>query len=333
MNKFVGIQFLRGFAASLVMFLHIFQKLEIQPFGNFFISGQYSVDIFFILSGFLIFLTVNNGTNKLQYLKKRLFRIYPMYLFSLVFYLLYSVFYLGNSLDYLTLLQNVLMLPWNEKWSYDSLIVGVAWSTMFEMMFYFLFFIILLFNLDKKKIFILIPTLFVVSKLLFYFNIINYDTPFISLVFSILSTKYVFLFLVGCLISYLYVNDKLPVIGKKLYNVLLISSILIFIFTHCFKYNIVVSLFTSTFLFLTMLFVDKYYQLNMKNKFVKFFSFLGDISFSIYLIHILIIKILINVFDVSNVIEMIVLTSILTIIISSITYQFIEKKFIALAKK
>src|SRR5690606_15636803 len=132
-----------------VMLLHVFQYLKIKLLGDFYISGQYSVDIFFILSGFLIYITTKNQTNHWVYLKKRVFRIYPVYIIALVLYLLFNYYVLNENYNLKTLVQNFLMLPWDSFWSYESLIVGVAWSTLFELNFYFLFFVIIFLKLDK----------------------------------------------------------------------------------------------------------------------------------------------------------------------------------------
>src|SRR5690606_6573634 len=162
---------------------HVFQKSDYKPFGGYYLSGQYGVDIFFILSGFLIYITTKNQTNHWVYLKKRVFRIYPLYLFALVFYILFKVNYGDLNITVINLIQNILMLPWDSKWTYQSLIVGVAWSTLFEMFFYILFFFLIFFKLQRKVIFVLIPLLFIIFfplKIL----IIPSDIPFLSLFVS-----------------------------------------------------------------------------------------------------------------------------------------------------
>ena len=53
-NKIDSLQFVRAFAAIWVLITHVFQRLEIKPLGNYYLSGQYGVDVFFILSGFII---------------------------------------------------------------------------------------------------------------------------------------------------------------------------------------------------------------------------------------------------------------------------------------
>jgi peptidoglycan/LPS O-acetylase OafA/YrhL len=65
----------------------------------------------------------------------------------------------------------------------------------------------------------------------------------------------------------------------------------------------------------------------------KILSWLGDISFSIYLIHILVIRIFVEQFNISNFYMLLLLALFFTVFISHLTYKFIEKPFIGLAKK
>lgn len=99
------------------------------------------------------------------------------------------------------------------------------------------------------------------------------------------------------------------------------------------KYNFFLSFLASTSLFLAVLQFERYYSLRMDNFLVKAGIHLGDISYSIYIFHILIIGVLMNIFEVKNISLLLILTLTITIFISSFTYRFIEKKFIELGKK
>lgn len=65
---------------------------------------------------------------------------------------------------------------------------------------------------------------------------------------------------------------------------------------------------------------------------LAFIICLGDISYSIYILHILIIKAQLYFLDL-NIFNLVISTLILTIIFSSLTYEFIEKKFITISRK
>ena len=82
-----SIQFLRGFAAFVVVFYHIGgyikKNFPVDFFGDFFGFGFAGVDLFFVISGFIIHFTSKQYFGKpdylLEYLKKRFFRVFPIY--------------------------------------------------------------------------------------------------------------------------------------------------------------------------------------------------------------------------------------------------------------
>jgi exopolysaccharide production protein ExoZ len=325
------LQILRAFAAISVLITHVFQKSSYKPFGDYFLSGQYGVDIFFVLSGFLIYLTTKEQTDPWKYLKKRTFRIYPLYLFALLFYILYKIVLQNFTLDFKTLVQNILMLPWDTKWSYKSLIVGVAWSTLFEMFFYSLFFFILFFKVQKKLIFILIPLLFLICFSLIRFTSIENDIPFVSLFVSLAGSLHMIFFLAGCIIAELFVKNRSPRLPKKVYTPILFASFVLMIITMLMPYNHLLSFFACILLFTLVLQYESYFSLDVKKRTVASLIYTGDISYSIYIFHVLIISVLI--IWIKNIPILLAATILITLLVSSFTYNYIEKKFIALGKQ
>lgn len=87
MNKFVSLQILRAIAAWTVVFHHYMQiyfdfKSE-SLIGTFFSQyGALGVDVFFVLSGFVMYLVAIKSTKgPAPFLIDRLFRIAPIYWF------------------------------------------------------------------------------------------------------------------------------------------------------------------------------------------------------------------------------------------------------------
>ena len=143
MERIDSLQFVRAIACLIVLLTHVLQLSNYKPFGDYFISGGYGVDLFFMLSGFLIYLTTKDGGNSKEFAVKRLFRIYPLYWVVYFAFLFYTILYLSKNYTVSLLLQNFLMLPWSDSLTTRSLIVGVAWSTVFELYFYFVIFLFL----------------------------------------------------------------------------------------------------------------------------------------------------------------------------------------------
>lgn len=329
--KLNTLQILRAFAAISVLITHVFQKSGYKPFGNYFLSGQYGVDIFFVLSGFLIYITTKDQTCYWKYLKKRVFRIYPLYLFALFFYILFKIYFQNMNFSITTLLQNILMLPWDTKWSYKSLIIGVAWSTLFEMFFYSLFFLLLLFKVQKRFILVLIPLLFVICFSLMRFTSIENNIPFVSLFVSLAGSLHLIMFLAGCIIGEFFLKKRIPTLHKNAYMFILLGSSIFMLIIMLMPYNHFFSFLACVTLFVSIIQYETYYFLDTKNKVISWLIYSGNISYSIYIFHVLVITMLKIWID--NISFLMALTLLITIIISSFTYNYIENKFIALGKK
>jgi peptidoglycan/LPS O-acetylase OafA/YrhL len=87
-EKIEGFDIFRGIAALLVFLFHFWVLFFEQQlfsgdffFGSFFEAGHIGVDIFFVISGFLVFLSLVYSTSIKEYLKRRFWRIVPFALF------------------------------------------------------------------------------------------------------------------------------------------------------------------------------------------------------------------------------------------------------------
>ena len=78
---------LRGIAAISVCFFHIvkYLKLEVTYFGKIFQFGYMGVDLFFIISGFVIYMSLKNTKCIKEFWISRFTRLYPTYWFSCLF--------------------------------------------------------------------------------------------------------------------------------------------------------------------------------------------------------------------------------------------------------
>ena len=109
---------LRGVAILLVVFLHNFN------FMNYFFFGWLGVDLFFVLSGFLITDILLNGLHKPHFLRnfyiRRVLRIFPLFYLTLIICLLIlpnikslhldASYYTGNQFWLWAYLQNWLFV-------------------------------------------------------------------------------------------------------------------------------------------------------------------------------------------------------------------------------
>src|SRR5258708_22608842 len=151
-NWNIGIQILRGLAATLVVLHHSFEEsLAIYPHitPNWLIAfGACGVDIFFVISGFIIYSVTYGRESQSRepafvFLLKRLIRIFPLYwicLFGTLALWRSGLFYRNLHVDPNTFTCSLFLLP------SDKLIIDVPWTLVYEMLFYYLFTITLYFR-------------------------------------------------------------------------------------------------------------------------------------------------------------------------------------------
>jgi peptidoglycan/LPS O-acetylase OafA/YrhL len=149
-NRITAMEGLRGFAVLLVFFVHydgLFvtyaptrsTTAAVSGFAS--LIGNSGVDLFFVLSGFLIYgMAIRKPIKYVSFICRRVQRIYPVFLFVLSLYLLLSAFLperrkLPTHVAEATLyvLQNVALLPGLFA---ITPIITVAWSLSYELFFY-----------------------------------------------------------------------------------------------------------------------------------------------------------------------------------------------------
>jgi len=162
------VQVLRGVASLLVVFFHTtINSREI--FGkdfcfNFFLFGGAGVDIFFVLSGFIITYTcarsITHTDKLLPFLRRRFVRIFPTYwiiitIFILIQLVLPSFYKTHYDFHTSNLVGTLFLLPGH------TMVNGVSWTLSYELFFYLLFSIGFL--LPNKKIAFVLSMLYALA--------------------------------------------------------------------------------------------------------------------------------------------------------------------------
>lgn len=145
--KLLGVESARGFAAVLVVLVHASSMLSAGkyfghlPFAGIFKFGHAGVDFFFVLSGFIIYYVhaheIGRPERLASFARKRFQRIFPTYwvVLAIMGALLAVSPTAGRSERELgNLVTSILLLPWPV-----GPILDVAWSLKHEMIFYALF--------------------------------------------------------------------------------------------------------------------------------------------------------------------------------------------------
>lgn len=140
-ERLAGLDFLRGFAALWVLLFHYIELVPAAyrpPLSPYLLHvGWNGVDLFFVLSGFLIggLLTADRGETRRGFLLRRAFRIYPAYLVVIVICLAWSRPHLVHEPD---LLLAHLFMVHNLVPGFGGAINGVFWTLGSEFQFYLL---------------------------------------------------------------------------------------------------------------------------------------------------------------------------------------------------
>ena len=141
-NKLEGIQILRGYAAMLVVVTHLWSAGVISSALKFSRIGGLGVDIFFVISGFIMCYSLRDrisSNDSVEFLKKRVFRVYPIYLLVLTPFLVQYLNQATTPVEAPMIIGNLLLSPSFSGGAEYRMLVGPAWTLTYELFFYILF--------------------------------------------------------------------------------------------------------------------------------------------------------------------------------------------------
>lgn len=142
---FANLQVLRAVAAGIVAHYHL-QPMITASYGTAAGShiGAFGVDIFFVISGFVMFISNHEMKAKaFPFIIGRFFRIIPLYWFST--FIMVGLYYLGfhpNGLIYFQpymLAQSMFFITTSFPDGRQDLILSLGWTLIYELFFYFIF--------------------------------------------------------------------------------------------------------------------------------------------------------------------------------------------------
>lgn len=347
-TKLDYINAVRGLAILMVIFLHVSSAVPSLPATFLYMSGKgsYGVQLFFIASAFTLFLSYANRVKtegahvKRNFFIRRFFRISPMYyLAALVYAVIY--FYVpayndGKPLVVWKVITNVLYLNGITPGAINYIPPG-GWSVGVEMLFYccvpFLFTWIK--NIKSALIWFIILSVFAfILKLL-----IRYLLSKISVDYHNAENWFLYfwfpnqaaVFMLGII---LYFAIKKYKIKSRIYAYagMIINTFLLLIVTY-FKRDadpyllIPEQIIVAVFFTINIYFLSQHTAGLFDNRLIRFF---GEISFSLYLVHFIVVKLLVDYFPLPDNIfaqyfVLLGLTLVISSLISKITYKFIEQ--------
>ncbi|MDX1281574.1 acyltransferase [Shewanella colwelliana] len=299
---FQSLQIGRGFAALLVLFFHLSAALGAEKYFNIealsvpFSFGHVGVEFFFVLSGFIIFSAhkkeIFRGDGIQKYIFKRISRVYPVYM--IVFLIIFSFLFVSSSLPseflsggYELFFKSLFLLPQDKNiiGGTGAPILIVAWTLQYEMMFYFLF-LLLLYPFFISLFF------FLVLSLYFFFS---NDSFLVSFVLS----DYTLLFLLGIMVFHLFGVVKPPQIFSVAIFMLSILLLSVFSTLLVMTNDFVIS--HQIIIFGVIFSLVIYSSVSLENHYPQFFEkklllLIGSSSYSLYLLHYPMISVFCKIF-------------------------------------
>jgi len=297
-----SIQMLRGICALLIVWAHSYNWVDdVYPnMGkNLFSFAFVGVDIFFIISGFIITYVTENKKEQVAtlFLIKRFFRVVPLAWVAMLFYGLasgYSISDLFNNSDFI---KSLLFIPIDSSaqapaYGYGFLIV--TWTLIYEIIFYLIFSLSMLINGKYRSAICSVAIVSLVILLQYFssdFVSLNTheklslpDLSILTSIYGVLANPMMFYFIVGMILAEVYM-----IVPSK--NNQIVGAMCLFIILLCLSYLTMVSIPYNRLItvgpwcaviVMSMLIWEKIGGLKVPRVFI----FLGSLTYSLYLFHI-----------------------------------------------
>ncbi|WP_288444433.1 acyltransferase [uncultured Serratia sp.] len=314
----ISVQWLRGIAVMMVVVYHVLLKAQLLGLTTTSFSiGAAGVDLFFIISGFImVYITFGKSYSISYFLKKRFLRIVPLYwilsfVAAVVFILQPSLVNAHNGET--TIIGSFTLFPVSGK----VMLLAVAWTLQYEFLFYFIFSAFLPF-LNKRY---LLASLTIIALTLI--GITDHG----SYIISFFSNPIILEFIYGMAAFFILRSIKLNSLACILLGVLTFYTF------HSFNigleqrhigYGV-----PMLFIFLGIASIKNDDGI-VKLKPLKALAYIGDASYSIYLTHIFSISITVLLLRKANLqsasLLFIALSIILSLLAGLMSYELVEKR-------
>tara|TARA_E500000178_G_scaffold46812_1_gene42028 strand:- start:1289 stop:3316 length:2028 start_codon:yes stop_codon:yes gene_type:complete len=329
MKYFQHIDSLRGISILLVILFHFYP--------NFFVGGFLGVDIFFVISGYVITYTSlykykNDKFTLINFYIKRFFRIFPLLfivvLTTFIAYLFFGYLFELNYVSKIALsslfgLSNIFLIYLKDDYFLQNEINPLlhTWSLGIEEQFYLffpiLFFFILFIWKSNFKLFIYIFLSAIIFLSLYVF--LFYNGPYLGSFYSPFSRFWELM--IGCFLVFFRFDIK-----KSLQ--IFLSFLILFLLTICiFDLINIISIKIKTLLIILFSIIFIKFEQNSFVKIIgqnKILSRLGKISYSMYLWHLPVLY-FVQIYFPNNIYYL--LSLFLILFVSELSYRYIETPF------
>lgn len=317
--RFYELDALRGIAALIVLISHYtwaydFHFNLMSEHSFHFRFGDFGVQLFFMISGFVIFMSLVAINNIQQFVIARFSRLYPTYWVCIAITVLFVTFLPTPTLEiknFSQILVNLTMIQGHLRVRH---IDEVYWSLGIEFFFYFIMGMI--YYLKK------LHRINVISFIWLLICIITtyWEFPFSKIILNLLIVRYAPLFIAGIFFFRLRTvpQDK---VSHILILMTLIVNILYVLKGH---EDISIRIFYLTIIY-GIFYLLTYFKISLFYN--RILLFLGDISYPLYLLHNVIgYTIIFRIRAVSNnQFVYVLITTLTTVLLAYLVSKFIEK--------
>lgn len=301
-NKIYSLHYMRGIACILVVLFHFRGAINgvyaQKDLGDLlFLHGAIGVDLFFMISGFIIAYATQKKESQLSFFSKRFFRIYPVYITCLL--ILFTI--TSQAID-INFIKSIFFIHLNYNDHapvYGYTTIFSAWTLTYEIAFYALF---MLAMTASHKYRVALSIIFIFSlnfglQSLFNngeYNLsaatsANYNGPFSGLI-KIYSSPMMTEFAIGLIIYSIHkhIGFLKNINNKYIFNISISIGISYVVYCYMSGYGTFIGPkgygLISLVLFSCIIMWESIYGIK-KNTILDFF---GNISYSLYLTHIVI---------------------------------------------
>jgi len=315
--KLYNIQYMRALAALLVVYVHA--RHQVSGYSESLVEfGSIGVDLFFVISGFIMVWIAKESDTPISFMKKRILRIAPLYwaatLAMALIVFLFPHLFKTAVFEFGHLIKSLLFIPHYSRGMSDRVgpLLHPGWTLNYEMYFYLVFAISLLLTKTFRL-------LFIASVTTVCFAVSN--SPLLSghALSDFLSYSIVFEFIAGAIAGTLYKADIR--IGRFGTVALFLGSIISFFALAGMPRGL--SHGVPALLFFVAL-------VNVRLPKLEWASTLGDASYSLYLSHLFVMgacrKLLPPLLGegLGPALAFVAISALLSVIVGLLVYKYIE---------
>lgn len=329
----ISIQVLRGIAALLVVLVHSTLKAQSAGLGErVFEIGHSGVDLFFIISGFIMMMIGARENNFFLFMSKRITRVIPLYYiittFALCIYLFNPSLINGNN-GAISILHSYLLIPAQGK----SFLLSVGWTLSYEMFFYIVFACVVFMKSSAKGV---VASLILIALILAgnqSSNVILHN--FLSIILLEFAIG------IGCFYFYDYMSKRLSNRNAKVLASAFILIAIIYIaaqhdpFFTLFQNRVLELAIPMMFIFLAFCLCEYQFKAFRDKAPIKIMSYIGDASYSLYLTHLFALGLISKIFskfEIENYFIFVATCVVGSVIGGAVCYEIVEKRITAILR-